>query len=77
MIRDGKLIKGVIDKKSIGAGQPESVLHRLIKDYGTDAGRDYIDRAFKLFLAYIDSRGLTIGSTTRSSLQRQRRRFLR
>ncbi len=61
VIRDGKLIKGVIDKKSIGAGQPESVLHRLIKDYGTDAGRDYIDRAFKLFLAYIDSRGLTIG----------------
>ncbi|MEN3006429.1 MAG: DNA-directed RNA polymerase subunit A' [Candidatus Methanosuratincola petrocarbonis] len=61
VIRDGKLVKGVIDKKSIGAGQPESVLHRLIKDYGTDAGRDYIDRAFKLFLAYIDSRGLTIG----------------
>lgn len=61
VIRDGKLIKGVIDKKSIGAGQPESVLHRLIKDYGTDAGRDYIDKAFKLFLAYIDSRGLTIG----------------
>ncbi|MEJ5292238.1 MAG: DNA-directed RNA polymerase subunit A' [Candidatus Methanosuratincola sp.] len=61
VIRDGKLIKGVIDKKSIGAGQPESVLHRLIKDYGTDAGREYIDKAFKLFLAYIDSRGLTIG----------------
>lgn len=61
VIKNGQLISGVIDKKSIGAGQPESVLHRLVKDYGTDMGRYYIDKAFKLFLAYIDSRGLTIG----------------
>jgi DNA-directed RNA polymerase subunit A' len=61
VIKNGKLIAGVIDKKSIGAGQPESVLHRLVKDYGTDIGRKYIDKAFKLFLSYIDSRGLTIG----------------
>jgi DNA-directed RNA polymerase subunit A' len=61
VIKNGKLIAGVIDKKSIGAGQPESVLHRLVKDYGTDKGRYYIDKAFKLFLSYIDSRGLTIG----------------
>jgi DNA-directed RNA polymerase subunit A' len=60
-IKNGQLVAGVIDKKAIGAGQPESVLHRLIKDYGTDMGRYYIDKAFKLFLAYIDSRGLTIG----------------
>ena len=61
VIKNGKLIAGVLDKKSIGAGQPESVLHRLVKDYGTDKGRYYIDKAFKLFLSYIDSRGLTIG----------------
>ncbi|MDD1766388.1 MAG: DNA-directed RNA polymerase subunit A', partial [Candidatus Methanomethyliaceae archaeon] len=61
VIKNGKLTAGVIDKKSIGAGQPESVLHRLVKDYGTDMGRQYIDKAFKLFLSYIDSRGLTIG----------------
>jgi DNA-directed RNA polymerase subunit A' len=61
VIKDGKLVSGVIDKKSIGAQQPESVLHRLVKDYGTDMGRYYIDKAFKLFLAFIDSRGLTIG----------------
>lgn len=61
VIRNGQLLSGVIDKKSIGAGQPESILHRLIKDYGADMGRYYIDKAFKLFLSYIDSRGLTIG----------------
>jgi DNA-directed RNA polymerase subunit A' len=60
-IKNGKLVAGVIDKKAIGAGQPESILHRLIKDYGTDMGRYYIDKAFKLFLSYIDSHGLTIG----------------
>ncbi len=61
IIRDGQLLGGVLDKKSIGASQPESVLHRLVKDYGTDVGRDYIDKAFRLFLGYIDSKGLTIG----------------
>jgi len=61
VIRDGQLLNGVIDKKAIGAGQPESVLHRLVKDYGTDMGREYIDKAFRLFLSYIDSCGLTIG----------------
>ncbi|MGC8936003.1 MAG: DNA-directed RNA polymerase subunit A' [Candidatus Methanomethylicaceae archaeon] len=61
VIRNGILISGVLDKKSIGAGQPESVLHRLVKDYGTDMGRIFIDKAFRLFLSYIDSRGLTIG----------------
>jgi DNA-directed RNA polymerase subunit A' len=61
VIRNGILISGVLDKKAIGAGQPESVLHRLVKDYGTDMGRIFIDKAFRLFLSYIDSRGLTIG----------------
>jgi DNA-directed RNA polymerase subunit A' len=61
VIKNGQLISGVIDKKAIGAGQPESILHRLIKDYGTDMGRFYIDKAFKLFLSFIDTRGLTIG----------------
>ncbi len=61
VIRQGKLLAGVLDKKSIGAGQPESVLHRIIKDHGTDAGRYFIDYAFKLFLTHIDGRGFTIG----------------
>jgi len=63
VIRDGILISGVLDKKSIGAGQAESVLHRIIKDYGTEAGRYFIDSAFKMFLAHIDRYGFTIGLT--------------
>lgn len=62
-VRDGILLAGVLDKKLVGAGQPESVLHRIIKDYGTEAGRHFIDAAFKIFLAYIDRYGFTIGLT--------------
>jgi len=63
VIRRGRLLAGVFDKKSIGAQVPESVLHRLIKDYGFDFGRDFIDRAFKMFLRYIERRGFTMSLT--------------
>ncbi len=61
LVIDGELLMGVIDKKSIGAQQPDSVLHRIIKDYGVEAGRDFIDNAFKLFLTFINSWGFTTG----------------
>ncbi|MDH5806572.1 MAG: DNA-directed RNA polymerase subunit A' [Candidatus Methanomethylicaceae archaeon] len=61
IVRNGVLISGVLDKKTIGAGQPESLLHRLVKDYGTDVAREFMDKAFKLFLAFIDGKGFTIG----------------
>ncbi len=59
-IRSGQLLSGVIDKKAIGEGQPESLLHRLVKDYGSDVGRDFIDKAFKAFLYYLDHHGFTM-----------------
>jgi len=40
VIKNGELKHGVIDKRSIGAEQSESLLHRIIKDYGTEAGRE-------------------------------------
>ncbi|MCS7097244.1 MAG: DNA-directed RNA polymerase subunit A' [Candidatus Methanomethylicia archaeon] len=60
LIRNGQLISGVFDKKIIGAGQPETLLHILIKDYGTDLARKFMDHVFKMFLAYIDSIGFTM-----------------
>ena len=36
VIKNGELISGVIDKSSIGAEEPESVLHRIAKDYGNE-----------------------------------------
>jgi DNA-directed RNA polymerase subunit A' len=60
-IADGELLMGVIDKRSIGAQQPDSLLQYLIKGYGAEAGRKFIDDAFKLFLHFINSRGFTTG----------------
>jgi len=59
-VKNGLLISGVLDKKLIGAGQPESLLHFIVKDYGSDAASHFIDNVFKLFLIYIDDYGFTM-----------------
>ncbi|MCX8204255.1 MAG: DNA-directed RNA polymerase subunit A', partial [Candidatus Nezhaarchaeota archaeon] len=61
LVIDGELLMGVIDKKSIGAQQPESLLHRIIKDHGTEAGKNFIDNSFRLFLSFINQWGFTTG----------------
>jgi len=61
IIRNGMLLTGVIDKSSIGAQKPESMLHKLIKDYGTDFAREFMDNVFRMLLAYLDRRGFTMG----------------
>jgi DNA-directed RNA polymerase subunit A' len=43
VIREGKLLSGVIDKNTIGAERAETIFHRIIKDYGTDAGHDFLN----------------------------------
>ncbi len=60
VILHGKLLEGVIDKKSIGAQQPESMLHALTREYGTDFARDFMDNVFKMFLRFIEKRGFTM-----------------
>ena len=42
VIKNGELISGVIDKSSIGAEEPESVLHRIAKDYGNAVGKNFL-----------------------------------
>ncbi len=60
VIRRGRLLAGVFDKKSIGAQVPESVLHRIIKDFGTDAARIFIDNTFRMFTCFLEYRGFTM-----------------
>ena len=59
VIKNGKLISGVIDKNAIGAEKSESLLHRIIKDYGTDVGRDFLNRISRLLTRFITMRGLS------------------
>jgi DNA-directed RNA polymerase subunit A' len=59
VIKNGELVAGVIDRRSIGAEQSESLLHRIIKDYGTEAGREFLNKITRMLKLYISMRGFT------------------
>ncbi|MHA1651328.1 MAG: DNA-directed RNA polymerase subunit A' [Candidatus Helarchaeota archaeon] len=61
LIRNGRLLNGIIDKKAIGAGQPDSLLHRIVKDYGTKKGRRFLDSIARMLIEVITNIGFTIG----------------
>ena len=59
IIKEGKLQSGVIDKNSIGAERAETIFHRIIKDYGTDAGHDFLNSVTKLINEFLSLTGFT------------------
>ncbi|MHA1216042.1 MAG: DNA-directed RNA polymerase subunit A', partial [Candidatus Thorarchaeota archaeon] len=59
VVKDGVLKCGIIDRRSIGAEQSESLLHRIIKDYGSEAGRQFLNRICQLLKVFITMRGFT------------------
>jgi DNA-directed RNA polymerase subunit A' len=59
VVKNGELISGVIDRRSIGAEQSESLLHRIVKDYGTKAGRDFLNRITRLLKLFLTMKGFT------------------
>ncbi|MFB0557740.1 MAG: DNA-directed RNA polymerase subunit A' [Candidatus Bathyarchaeia archaeon] len=77
IIREGRLMAGAIDKNSIGAERAETIFHRIIKDYGTDAGHDFINSVTKLLNEFLSLKGftfsldeLTIGSQEKREIDR-------
>ncbi len=59
VVRDGILACGVIDKNSIGAERSESLYHRIVKDYGAEAGRSFLNSITRLLNEYITMTGFT------------------
>lgn len=59
MIQMGKLLRGVIDKNSIGAEKADTIFHRIIKDYGTDVGHDFLNSISRLINGFLSVRGFT------------------
>ena len=59
VIKDGQLISGVIDRKAIGAEQSESILHRIVKDYGTEAAREFLNKTTQLFKEFMTMKGFS------------------
>jgi DNA-directed RNA polymerase subunit A' len=59
VVKDGVLKRGVIDRSSIGAEQSESLLHRIIKDYGAQRGRQFLNCICQLLKLFMTMRGFT------------------
>jgi len=59
IIKKGVLKSGVIDRSSIGAEQSESLLHRIIKDYGASEGRRFLNRICRFLKVFMTMRGFT------------------
>ncbi|UCH57740.1 MAG: DNA-directed RNA polymerase subunit A' [Candidatus Bathyarchaeota archaeon] len=82
IIREGRLMTGVIDKNSIGAERAETIFHRIIKDYGTDAGHDFLNSITHLINEFLSLKGftfsideLTIGHNERKEIGRVMKRM--
>ncbi len=61
VIKNGQLISGVIDKTSIGAEEPESVLHRITKDYGNAVGKNFLNSILIMVKQFITHYGFSYG----------------
>ncbi|MCY3853838.1 MAG: DNA-directed RNA polymerase subunit A' [Thaumarchaeota archaeon] len=61
VIKNGQLISGVIDKSSIGAEEPESVLHRIAKDYGNVEAKTFLNSILIIVKQFITHYGFSYG----------------
>jgi DNA-directed RNA polymerase subunit A' len=84
MIQQGKLQTGIIDKNSIGAERADTIFHRIIKDYGTEAGHDFLNAISRLINGFLTVRGFTysmdelaLGSKERRSINTAMKRMER
>ena len=77
IIQQGRLRTGVIDKNSIGAEKAETIFHRIIKDYGTDAGHDFLNSVCRLINEFLSLKGFTYGLDDLDIGVREQRRISR
>ncbi len=61
VIKNGQLMSGVIDKSSIGAEEPESVLHRIAKDYGNAKAKTFLNSVLIVAKQFITHYGFSYG----------------
>ncbi|MHA1905147.1 MAG: DNA-directed RNA polymerase subunit A' [Candidatus Thorarchaeota archaeon] len=61
VVRDGKLEFGVVDEKAFGAGEPDSLFHRIIKEKGPTTARVFLDSVGRLLVRLITDRGFSMG----------------
>jgi DNA-directed RNA polymerase subunit A' len=60
VVRRGKLLLGVFDKKIAGAEQQESLLYWLAKEYGVEFVSKFMDHVFRIFIKILEKKGFTL-----------------
>lgn len=60
VIRNGKMLEGVLDKNAIGAERPNNVLHVIALEYGDGKARELLDTLYKSFIRMLEVRGLSL-----------------
>ncbi|MEM0057085.1 MAG: DNA-directed RNA polymerase subunit A', partial [Candidatus Geothermarchaeota archaeon] len=63
IIKEGLLIKGIIDKKSIGVEEADTVLHRLVREYGNEYGGWFITNLVRILDSYLSRKGFSMGAS--------------
>jgi len=61
VVRNGELMFGVVDEKAFGAGEPDSLFHRIIKERGPTTARKFMDSVGRLLVRLITDRGFSMG----------------
>ncbi len=61
IIRDGQLTSGVIDRAAIGAEEPDSILHRIAKDYGAEEAKKFLNSVLSMLRSYMTRMGFSYG----------------
>jgi DNA-directed RNA polymerase subunit A' len=57
------LVSGIIDKKAFGAEVPDSVLHRILKEYGANVTKNFLDSVTRMLTTNITLRGFSMGAS--------------
>jgi len=76
VIKNGELISGVIDKSSIGAEEPESVLHRIAKDYGNAKAKNFLNSILIMVKQYITHYGFSYGYSDLEVPEKEKQQIL-
>ncbi len=61
VIKEGKLISGVIDHNAIGDQKSKTLLHKIILQEGAEKGREFLDNLSWMLLMFLDMYGFTMG----------------
>ncbi|MDP1552394.1 MAG: DNA-directed RNA polymerase subunit A' [Methanobacteriaceae archaeon] len=74
VIEDGKLLTGVMDEKAYGAFSGK-ILDHIVKEYGTDSAREFLDASTKLAVSGIMKAGFTTSTNDEEIPQEAKERI--